>query len=188
MARITTAGLYKVLVVDDQESGLAALARLLERDAFRVVTTTRPADVLWLIEREAVDIVISDLEMPGLNGIELISRIRDAYPEVVRIMLTGQATLAAAIAAINQGEVFRFLTKPCDPTELRRALSDATHRLEEQRRMAQARASELSREQLMLELEREHPGITSVPGKGQTYVVDMSPVTLVLRRFDLESA
>jgi DNA-binding NtrC family response regulator len=80
-----------------------------------------------------VDIVVSDHQMPEMTGLEFLSLVRDRHPHVVRIMLTGHADVRMALQAINDGELYRFLEKPCSPTELRVTIHLARERLELER-------------------------------------------------------
>jgi FixJ family two-component response regulator len=114
----------RILLVDDESRVLAALARNLSR-AYRVETSSSPAAALELIPNREYAVVVSDLKMPGMSGIEFLSKVRDLCPEVVRILLTGHADLDVALAAVNEGNIFRFLTKPCDQIKLKKALDAA---------------------------------------------------------------
>ncbi len=123
--------LPRVLCVDDEQNVLDGIRRNL-RNSFEIVTAAGSVEALMTLAREApFDVVLSDLQMPGVDGIALLRRVRQQWPDTVRVLLTGNADLAAASAAVNEGSVFRFLTKPCPPDQLGRALSDAAaqHRL-----------------------------------------------------------
>jgi response regulator RpfG family c-di-GMP phosphodiesterase len=124
-------GGFRVLCVDDDAGTLDVLRRTLA-DIFDVVTAEGPFEALDLFEAgERFAVVVSDLEMPLMDGVSLLSAIREAAPATVRVLLTGHADLPSAIAAVNRGSIFRFLTKPCDRDVFRRAVSAAVeqHRL-----------------------------------------------------------
>ncbi|MGE5183910.1 MAG: response regulator, partial [Acidobacteriota bacterium] len=121
-----------------------------------------------------VDVIVSDIDMPGTNGLELVARIRCEHPEIVRLLLTGDASLEAALEAINLGEVHRFLTKPWDKDDLRRTLRDAIERLDELRRAATAAAAASVRDKLLESLERSHPGISRIERTDSVYAVDLA--------------
>jgi signal transduction histidine kinase len=111
--------------VDDEPHVVSALADSL-RQSFAVTTATSGSEGLRvLIDQGPFAVLVSDLCMPGMNGAELLAQVRYAAPDTVRMLLTGQATVGDAIAAVNEGNVFRFLTKPCPPAVLVRALDDA---------------------------------------------------------------
>jgi CheY-like chemotaxis protein len=115
----------KILCVDDELNILLALQRQL-RKQFRVEGALGAEQALTAIERDGpFAVIVSDLQMPGMNGLELLGRARKLSPDTVRVMLTGQADLNTAIAAVNQNSIFRFLTKPCSAEELVRTLEAA---------------------------------------------------------------
>ncbi len=108
----------RILCVDDEPNVLEGLSLNLRR-RFEVFTAGGGADGLALLEREAgVQVIISDMRMPNMDGATFLTRAREQFPDAVRILLTGQADLQSAISAVNNGQVFRFLTKPCAPADL----------------------------------------------------------------------
>jgi len=121
-----------VLCVDDEPLLLEGLERTLGQ-SFEVVTETKPLAALALLERREREFVaiISDMRMPLMDGAKFLSCAAEIAPDSVRILLTGHAELSAAIAAVNTGRIFRFLSKPCAPSELLGAVEAAAeqHRL-----------------------------------------------------------
>ncbi|WP_051617345.1 HD domain-containing phosphohydrolase [Desulfonatronovibrio hydrogenovorans] len=112
----------RVLFVDDDLNILEGFQRTL-RKKFQVETATGPMQGLRTInEKGPYAVVVADLKMPKISGIEFLSRVKKLFPETVRIMLTGHGDLNVAMEAINQGNVFRFLVKPCAPHEIDNAL------------------------------------------------------------------
>ena len=101
-----------ILLVDDDVRVVSALQRSLYR-TYRIEIAAGAQDALDAIGKNSYAVVVSDLQMPGMNGVELLTHVKRLSPGTVRILLTGQADLDAAIAAVNEGNVFRFLTKPC---------------------------------------------------------------------------
>jgi len=130
-ARVAT-----ILLVDDEPHITEALKRSFRREPYELLTATSGLDAQHILERRHVDVVVSDEQMPGLSGSQFLSWVRQHFPHTIRMILSGQASLEAAVRAINEGEVYRFFLKPCNPTDLmvtiRQAL--ATKRLEEQSR------------------------------------------------------
>jgi CheY-like chemotaxis protein len=117
--------LARILCVDDEPNVLQAFERQF-RKQFQIQTALGPEIGLkTVIEQGPFAVVVSDLRMPGMNGNEFLARVRQIAPNTVRIMLTGQADLSDAITAVNQGNVFQFLTKPCPSEMLARALNGA---------------------------------------------------------------
>ncbi len=115
----------KILCVDDELNLLLSLQRQLRKE-FHIECALGPEKALAAIAREGpFAVVVSDLQMPGMNGLELLAMVKQLSPEGIRIMLTGQADLETAIAAVNQGNIFRFLTKPCSTEELAHTLTAA---------------------------------------------------------------
>ncbi len=102
-----------ILCVDDDANILEGFRRQLRKE-FRLETALGPEEGFKVLEtRGPFAVVVSDLQMPGMDGIQFLSSVRERAPDTVRILLTGNADLQASIDAINQGQIFRFLTKPC---------------------------------------------------------------------------
>ncbi len=114
-----------VLCVDDEPHVLSGLALHLGR-TYRVVTATSGEEgVAALTERGPFAVVLSDMRMPGMDGAQFLAHARELMPDATRMLLTGQADVDSAVAAINDGRIFRFLTKPCPPEDLRAAFAMA---------------------------------------------------------------
>ncbi len=112
----------KILFVDDEPNILSGLRRQL-RGAFEIDTANNGQEALDLIARsEPFAVIVSDFRMPEMDGIQFLSNARAVSPDSVRILLTGHADLGNAIDAVNNGAIFRFLTKPCPPAVLIEAL------------------------------------------------------------------
>ncbi|HTC34615.1 MAG TPA: HD domain-containing phosphohydrolase [Bryobacteraceae bacterium] len=122
--------LDSILCVDDDPSLLAALQRQF-RKTFRIETAISGEEGLAAIARKTFAVVVSDLRMPGMNGIQFLAAVRARAPDTVRVMLTGQADMSDAIAAVNQGAIFRFLLKPSSAVILGKVIESALeqHRL-----------------------------------------------------------
>jgi response regulator RpfG family c-di-GMP phosphodiesterase len=106
-----------ILLVDDEIAILDGLRRQL-RKRFTVHTASSGAEALELLKTQSVAVVVSDMRMPQMNGATFLSRVHALYPNVVRILLTGEADTQSAIAAVNEGKIYRFLTKPSPPDVL----------------------------------------------------------------------
>jgi response regulator RpfG family c-di-GMP phosphodiesterase len=115
----------KILFVDDEVHILESFRRTFHK-RYRLATASRPEEALHLIQAEGpFAVVVSDLRMPGMDGIRFLARVQEVSPDTVRLILTGHADLDAAIAAVNEGHVFRFLTKPCANETMQKALAAA---------------------------------------------------------------
>ena len=111
----------KILLVDDDEMLLAGLKRQL-RNKFQVETAISGEDAVKMVEDNGpYAVVVSDYMMPGMNGIELLTQVKQTDPDTIRMMLTGSADMATAVKAVNEGSIYKFHPKPC-PAE---TLSDA---------------------------------------------------------------
>lgn len=115
----------KILFVDDDPNILSAYTRTL-RKRYQMSTANGGEEALQVVQTDGpFAVVVSDMRMPGMDGIELLTHVRNFNPDTVRIMLTGNADMGTAIEAVNQGNIFRFLTKPCEPEDLAVALDGA---------------------------------------------------------------
>ena len=103
---------YKVLCVDDEPNILSSLRRMLSLEGFQVSTADSAAAALAHMAKEPADVVISDLQMPQMNGAELLKQIHQQWPKTMRLLLTGATDMSAGIEAIKQGEVYRYIAKP----------------------------------------------------------------------------
>ncbi len=152
-----------VLCVDDDPDILASVSRLLRRDGHEVVLANTPAEALAVLSTRPVDVLVSDFEMPDMNGVELAVRAREVQPETVRILLTGRNTVDTVTEGINVGEVYRFIAKPFEPDTLRREVAAAIAHHQEIAAVSQERSTVVRRQRLVAALETDFPGITSVP-------------------------
>jgi signal transduction histidine kinase len=106
-----------LLIVDDEPDVLRSLHDLFRRD-YQVVTFERASDAIEGLETLAPRVVMSDQRMPGMTGVEFLRAVRERLPAATRLLFTGYADLDAVIDAINEGHVFRYVSKPWDPQEL----------------------------------------------------------------------
>jgi len=109
---------WTVLAVDDEPNILGALRRLFRRTGWRILTALNAEDALVLLAAEPVDAVLSDMHMPGMDGVQFLERVSQGWPHIARLLLTGQADLRSTIDAINRGRLHRYITKPWDDDEL----------------------------------------------------------------------
>ena len=114
----------RVLFVDDEERILNAL-RSVFRMTYHVLTATNGAEALELVRKFKPHVVVSDQRMPEMTGVELLRQVKDAAPATVRMLLTGYSDLAAIVGSLNEGEVFRFVSKPWDNQEIQKTVGEA---------------------------------------------------------------
>lgn len=138
-------GNLTLLFVDDEPSILSALRRLFRPHGYRILVAESGAAGLEILEKEAVDLVISDMRMPEMDGATFLKNVRKRWPQVMRILLTGYADITSTVAAINEGEIYRYISKPWDDNEIVLVVSEALERrrLEQENR----RLSELTQRQ-----------------------------------------
>ena len=114
-----------LLLVDDEENILAALRRLFRRDGYRILTASSGAEGLEILARNEVDVIVSDQRMPGMTGVDFLRRCKVMRPETIRMTLSGFTDLQSIIDAVNEGAVYKFLTKPWDDERLREHVAQA---------------------------------------------------------------
>ena len=115
----------RMLCVDDESSVLEGLERLLRRECEMTAALDGPKALELIQTQPAFEVVISDMRMPGMDGAAFLSQVHKISPDSTRMLLTGYADLDSAISAVNDGQIFRFLTKPCPPAALRQAVTAA---------------------------------------------------------------
>jgi two-component system probable response regulator PhcQ len=127
-----------VLFVDDDAFVLCGLIRALRKQPYLLLTARNAAEGRLVLNTRPIDVIVCDESMPGGTGTELLAWVAQFYPQVVRLVLTGHAHLESALRAINQGRVYRYLTKPCHDLELCKAIDEA---LQERRRLRRSAAT-----------------------------------------------
>src|SRR5690606_16892768 len=108
----------RLLFVDDEQRVLNSM-RIMFRRQFDLYLASHGAEALDIVKDRDIDVIVADHRMPQMTGVEVLTKVRKLSPRTVRILLTGYADLDAVEGSINDGEVFRFLTKPCAPKQLR---------------------------------------------------------------------
>ncbi|WP_257388119.1 response regulator [Tahibacter caeni] len=165
-----------VVLIDDEERILRSLSLLL-RSRYEVLATTDPVQVLDWVRTRPVHVVVSDQRMPTISGVDLLRQIRDHSPRSMRLLLTGYADLAAVEAAVNDGEIFRFLEKPWDAARLQQTIAEAAQiAWDEYARLAPADAAARSAASA-----REPIAVDAAPSAA-VLVLDEDPMTVTLVR------
>lgn len=121
----TTQRQRTLLLVDDEESILSSLRRLLRPDGYRILTATSGDAGLELLAQNEVGVILSDQRMPGMTGVEFLRRVKTIYPQTVRMVLSGYTELQSITDAINEGAIYKFLTKPWEDGLLRANIEEA---------------------------------------------------------------
>ena len=129
-----------LLFVDDEQNILASLKRLFRPLGYTIHTAGGGAEALSVLEKEAVDIVVSDMRMPEMDGAQFMEQVATRWPDTVRILLTGYADITATIAAVNKGGIWKYINKPWDDNDLKQTVHNALERkslVDENRRLQQ---------------------------------------------------
>lgn len=151
-----------ILIIDDEPCVLNALQRVLAGEGYDVRTASDDQSALHAVAECPCDLVLCDYRIPGMNGVALLSLIKEKQPDAVRIILSGHADLGGAIRGINHAEVYRFLSKPWDSDDLKVTIRQALayrNLLLENRRLA----DEVRRQRETIDsLESQYPGIAHV--------------------------
>ncbi len=178
-----------LLLVDDEENILSSLRRLFRRDGYHLITAGSAAEGLQRLVEGNVDVIVSDQRMPGMTGVEFLRRAKDLYPDTVRMVLSGFTELQSIIDAVNEGAIYKFLTKPWDDNLLRSHVSEAFRHKEmadENRRLArevEAAANDLATlnerlEQSLLQ-QRQQAELLQASSGGLREILDELPAAVV---------
>lgn len=162
---------FRIMVVDDDPTSLLTVSSILEGEGYVVTAVSdsqRACDVLG--ERE-YDVLLTDYKMPGVDGLTLVRRSKLLRPDAMRLMLTGVGDYEVALAAINQAEVYRFMTKPVDEVELRLNLRLACEHLWLVREVQRLRREMAVRDRLLARMEAVSPGITRMQRRADGAIV-----------------
>ena len=155
-------GKQKIMIVDDEVNVINSLTRSLRREGYELISFTNAEQALKYLDHNTVDIIISDHRMPDITGIEFLIRVRKKYKDIIRILLTGYADMEVAIKAVNEGKLYRFLTKPWKDEELKVILKNALQLRGLLVRNKQLLKKVRHQEDHIHSLESRHPGISRV--------------------------
>jgi DNA-binding NtrC family response regulator len=162
---------HSILIVDDEKNVLNALQRALRKEPYTIFAADSADKALQLIKAREVSLVISDYNMPGTNGLEFLKQIKALYPQVLTIMLTGQAEVQLAVEAINAAGVYKFILKPWDDEDLkitvRRSLESIDLATERDKLLQKVK----SRDAILNDLEAKFPGISKVNKDDNGYLI-----------------
>lgn len=114
-----------ILCVDDEENILNALRRLLRKEGYRLLTAPSCSKGLKVLEEEEIQVVISDQRMPEMNGTEFLAKVKEKFPDIIRIVLTGYTDVDSITEAINKGHVYKFFLKPWNDENLKLEIRQA---------------------------------------------------------------
>lgn len=121
---------YRLLLVDDEPNILASLRRVFQRENYELLFARNAEEALQILEKQPVELIMSDFMMPGMNGSELLRDVRERWPQTIRIMLTGHANTDAVMGSIKEGAVYRFILKPWNDDDIRLTIALALEQYE----------------------------------------------------------
>jgi diguanylate cyclase (GGDEF)-like protein len=180
---------HTLLLVDDEQNILAALKRLLRRDGYQIITATSAAEALQRLVEHEVDVILSDQRMPGMTGVEFLHRAKALYPHTVRMVLSGYTELQSIIDAVNEGAIYKFLTKPWDDERLRahvaeafrqKDLADENRRLSLQVETTNADLARLNeRLEHLLTQQRDHTDLLATSAESTRGILDELPAAVL---------
>ncbi len=114
-----------VLFVDDEYMILSSLKRSLIHEPYEKYYANSAEEALKIMEEVAIGVLVTDMKMPGINGLELLKRVKEKYPDVVKIVLSGYTSLPQVLVTVNQGDIFKFIAKPWEDKEFREIIQGA---------------------------------------------------------------
>jgi two-component system probable response regulator PhcQ len=162
-----------IVIADDDAEVAQALARVVRMLGHRALVASNGVEALELLRENRVELLLSDIDMPEMDGVTLVSHARSEGLAPVRILLTANARLETALRAINSGEVHRYVQKPWKHEELVATLEDAFMRLEDLSRMNAAGHAAKRLRAACDALEAEYPGVTHVERVQDAYDIDL---------------
>lgn len=178
-----------LLLVDDEPNIVNALKRLLRRDGYHIITAADGAEGLQRLAENRVDVIVSDQRMPGMTGVEFLHRAKAQYPDTVRMVLSGFTELQSIIDAVNEGAIYKFLTKPWDDERLRghvaeafrqKELGDENRRLQQQVETANNDLAELNdRLSRLLTQKNAHADLLASSADGMRALLDSLPTAVI---------
>jgi len=116
---------FSILLVDDESNILKSLMRLFKKDGYKICTAENGEEALALCQNKKFDLVVSDVRMPGMGGVELLEKIKEISPDTIRILLTGFAEISSIIDAVNRSNIYRYVAKPWDDVDFRLTVKGA---------------------------------------------------------------
>ena len=151
-----------VLIVDDESCVLEAISNMLSTQRYTVLTAESAEEALSILSSQQVDIIITDENMPGISGNELLNIVRHNYPGTIPMMMTGYADLQTTIRAINDGQVYKFFTKPVGMSDLIASVAKALEHQKCVKEVTQLKGKISEQKIYISKLENLYPGITQL--------------------------
>ena len=115
----------RLLIVDDEQKIINALKRILRKESFECFFAMNGKEALSIIENNEIHVILSDLDMPGMDGIALLKKVKKRYPDIIRLILSGRSDSQTVLNAVNDGNILRYITKPWNAKEIISILKQA---------------------------------------------------------------
>ena len=162
---------YTILVVDDEELFIEYIQRAMSDENYNVITAASAQEGLDILEKQQVSMVISEYEIPLMNGLEFLEKVRIIYPNILTIMVTEHADIDLAIKAINEAGVYKFLLKPLDDIDFKNMIKKTLESLQVIKERDVLIRKVKTHESTLKDLEKRYPGITKVERDEDGYIL-----------------
>ena len=162
---------YSILVVDDEELFIEYIQRVISDENYNVITAASAQEGLDILEKQQVSMVISEYEIPLMNGLEFLEKVRIIYPNILTIMVTEHADIDLAIKAINEAGVYKFLLKPLDDIDFKNMIKKTLESLQVIKERDVLIRKVKTHESTLKDLEKRYPGITKVERDEDGYIL-----------------
>ncbi len=149
----------RVLFVDDEPNITSAMKHLLRKEKYDILSATSAGEALGMLEKQPVDVIVSDERMPGMPGSQFLMGVKQKYPETILMLLTGNASSEAAARAVNEVDVYRFLNKPCNGLDLLINIRRAIQYKELLQRVRLLLRVSTEQTKLLHDIQKDHPDI-----------------------------
>lgn len=175
----------KVLLVDDEPQVINAIRRALQDEEYDILSANSAAEALEIMAGTSIDVIVSDEKMPEMSGTELLTEVSRIYPDTIRIILTGHASMDVIINAVNKGEIYRFLTKPWNDIDLAISIRHALQRKKLITHNTLLKKKVDKQSAVIKNLEQKNPGITKInkDSDGTIIVDEIEEIDELLKPF-----
>jgi response regulator RpfG family c-di-GMP phosphodiesterase len=162
---------HTILVVDDEELFLKNIQRVLSDENYNIITASNGQEGLDVLEKQKVSMVICEYELPLMNGLEFLIKVRIIYPDILTIMMTDLADIELAIKAINEAGVYKFLLKPWNDIDFKSMIKKTMESLQMIKERDVLIRKVKTHESTLKDLEKRYPGITKVERDEDGYIL-----------------
>jgi two-component system probable response regulator PhcQ len=162
---------HTILVVDHEESFIEYIQRMMTDENYNLITVASGQEGLDVLEKQQVSMVISEYEIPLMNGLEFLEKVRIIYPNILTVMVTDHADIDLAIKAINEAGVYKFLLKPLDDIDFKNMIKKTLESLQVIKERDVLIRKVKTHESTLKDLEKRYPGITKVERDEDGYIL-----------------